>query len=118
MWVALGEGGGVARFLPDARLDEIISLPAVFVSSLSFGGSDLRDVLISTPTTTSAPSSVERCSAAGARYLASASDWRGCERRSPRSAPMPDILKEDRGPEGSFAWNASKSTAESQNPLC
>lgn len=48
LWVALGEGGGVARFLPDGRLDEIVSLPAGFVSSLSFGGSDMRDVLIST----------------------------------------------------------------------
>jgi sugar lactone lactonase YvrE len=37
VWVALGQGGGVARFLPDGRLDEIISLQAGFVSSLSFG---------------------------------------------------------------------------------
>jgi sugar lactone lactonase YvrE len=48
VWIALGEGGGVARFLADGRLDELISLPASFVSSLSFGGPDLRDVLIST----------------------------------------------------------------------
>jgi sugar lactone lactonase YvrE len=48
VWVALGEGGGVARFLPDGCLDELISLPAGFVSSLSFGGPDLCDVLIST----------------------------------------------------------------------
>jgi sugar lactone lactonase YvrE len=48
VWVALGEGGGVARFLSDGRLDELIELPAAFVSSLSFGGEDMRDVLIST----------------------------------------------------------------------
>lgn len=48
VWLALGEGAGVARFLPDGRLDELISLPAAFVSSLSFGGADLCDVLIST----------------------------------------------------------------------
>jgi sugar lactone lactonase YvrE len=48
VWIALGEGGGVARFHPDGRLDERISLPAAFVSSLSFGGPDLCDVLIST----------------------------------------------------------------------
>src|SRR5271165_1613414 len=36
VWVALGQGGGVARFLPDGRLDQIVELPAQFVSSLSF----------------------------------------------------------------------------------
>jgi sugar lactone lactonase YvrE len=48
VWLALGEGGGVARFHADGRLDEIVSLPAGFVSSLSFGGPDMCDVLITT----------------------------------------------------------------------
>jgi sugar lactone lactonase YvrE len=48
VWVALGQGGGVARFLPDGRLEEIVELPAQFVSSLCFGGPDMRDVLITT----------------------------------------------------------------------
>jgi D-xylonolactonase len=48
VWVALGEGGGVARFHPDGCLDEVVALPAGFVSSLSFGGTDMRDVLITT----------------------------------------------------------------------
>jgi sugar lactone lactonase YvrE len=48
VWVALGEGGGVARFHPDGQLDEVTTLPASFVSSLSFGGPDMRDVLITT----------------------------------------------------------------------
>jgi len=48
VWVALGQGGGVARFLPDGRLDEIAQLPAQFVSSLCFGGPDMRDVLLTT----------------------------------------------------------------------
>jgi sugar lactone lactonase YvrE len=48
VWVALGEAGAVARFLPDRGLDEIAPLPARFVSSLSFGGADMRDVLITT----------------------------------------------------------------------
>jgi sugar lactone lactonase YvrE len=48
VWVALGEGGGVARFHPDGELDEVMTLPASFVSSLSFGGPDMRDVLITT----------------------------------------------------------------------
>jgi sugar lactone lactonase YvrE len=45
----------VARFHPDGRLDELISLPATFVSSLSFGGRDLCDVLISTADNIAAP---------------------------------------------------------------
>ena len=48
MWVALGEGGGVARFQPDGSLDEVVSLPASFVSSICFGGDDMREVLITT----------------------------------------------------------------------
>jgi sugar lactone lactonase YvrE len=48
VWVALGEGGAVARFGPDGSLDELIELPAGFVSSLSFGGYERREVLIST----------------------------------------------------------------------
>jgi sugar lactone lactonase YvrE len=48
VWVALGEGGGVARFLPDGELDEVVTLPASFVSSLCFGGPDMCDVLITT----------------------------------------------------------------------
>ena len=38
----------MARFYPDGRLHEIVDLPARLVSSLSFGGSDMRDVLITT----------------------------------------------------------------------
>jgi len=48
VWVALGEGAGVARFLADGTLDESIVLPASFVSSICFGGADMRDVLITT----------------------------------------------------------------------
>jgi sugar lactone lactonase YvrE len=48
VWVALGEGGGVARFDPDGELDDVATLPTNFVSSLCFGGPDMRDVLITT----------------------------------------------------------------------
>jgi len=48
VWVALGEGGGVARLDPGGELAEIVEVPAAFVSSISFGGADGRDVLIST----------------------------------------------------------------------
>jgi sugar lactone lactonase YvrE len=45
VWVALGEGGGVARFTPGGELDTIVDVPADFVTSLSFSGTD---VLITT----------------------------------------------------------------------
>lgn len=48
LWVALGEGGAIARFHPDGSLHERIALPASFVSSISFGGEDMRGVLITT----------------------------------------------------------------------
>ena len=48
VWVALGEGAAVARFDADGGLDDITDLPASFVSSLCFGGPDMRDVLITT----------------------------------------------------------------------
>jgi sugar lactone lactonase YvrE len=48
VWVALGEGGGVARLRADGSLDAEQSLPASFVSSLAFGGTDMREVLITT----------------------------------------------------------------------
>jgi sugar lactone lactonase YvrE len=48
VWVALGDGGGIARFHGDGQLDEVTDLPAAFVSSLSFGGPDMCDVLITT----------------------------------------------------------------------
>ena len=48
VWVALGEAGAIARFHADGGLDQVIAVPARFVSSLSFGGPDLRDVLITT----------------------------------------------------------------------
>ena len=39
VWVALGEGAGIARFAPDGTLDGVADVPVAFVSSLSFGGS-------------------------------------------------------------------------------
>jgi gluconolactonase len=43
--VALGEGG-MARFRPDGTLDRTIEVPADFVTSLCFGGEDMRDLYI------------------------------------------------------------------------
>jgi sugar lactone lactonase YvrE len=48
VWGALGQAGAIGRFLPDGQLDELVPVPAQFVLSLSFGGPDMRDVLITT----------------------------------------------------------------------
>lgn len=48
VWAALGAGGGIARFLPDGTLDSVLDVPASFVTSLSFGGEDGRDMFITT----------------------------------------------------------------------
>lgn len=48
LWVALGSGGAVGRVRPDGALEDRIDVPAGFVSSLCFGGSDGRDLFITT----------------------------------------------------------------------
>jgi sugar lactone lactonase YvrE len=48
VWVALGQGGGVARFKPDGSLDHVLEVPSSFVTSLCFGGEGLRDLYITT----------------------------------------------------------------------
>ena len=47
VWVATGEGRSLARFAPDGALDRTIDVPrASFVTSLCFGGDDLRDLYV------------------------------------------------------------------------
>jgi sugar lactone lactonase YvrE len=46
VWVATGEGGGIARFDPDGALRETVDVPADFVTSLCFGGADMRDLYV------------------------------------------------------------------------
>jgi sugar lactone lactonase YvrE len=48
VWVATGDAGKVVRFLPDGSLDRELDVPAPFVSSLCFGGDDMRDVYVTT----------------------------------------------------------------------
>ncbi len=48
VWVAMGEGRAIARFEPDGSLDCTFDVPADFVSSLCFGGADMRDVYVTT----------------------------------------------------------------------
>jgi D-xylonolactonase len=48
VWVAAGEAAKAVRFRADASLDRKLDVPGPFVSSLCFGGEDMRDVFITT----------------------------------------------------------------------
>ena len=48
VWVALAHGGAVAVYEPDGALRERIPVPLPMVTSVCFGGDDLRDVYIVT----------------------------------------------------------------------
>ncbi|MGH2980119.1 MAG: SMP-30/gluconolactonase/LRE family protein [Solirubrobacterales bacterium] len=48
VWVAPGAAGNVVRFGPDGSLDTKLDVPASFVSSLCFGGPDIRDLYVTT----------------------------------------------------------------------
>jgi sugar lactone lactonase YvrE len=48
VWVAPGAAGNLVRFAPDGSLDRAIDVPASFVSSLCFGGDEMRDLYVTT----------------------------------------------------------------------
>ena len=55
VWVAIYGGGCAARFLPDGTRDRQVDVPARSVTSLCFGGEDLRDLYIVTADNTDDP---------------------------------------------------------------
>jgi gluconolactonase len=48
VWVALAHGGAVAVYEPDGSLRQRIPVPLPMVTSVCFGGDDLKDVYIVT----------------------------------------------------------------------
>jgi gluconolactonase len=46
IWVALFRGGALQRFTPEGEADRRIAVPARAVTSLCFGGDDLRDLYV------------------------------------------------------------------------
>jgi xylono-1,5-lactonase len=54
VWVALG-AGGLGRFSAGGTLEEVLEVPAGFVASLCFGGTDGRDLYITTADNTEDP---------------------------------------------------------------
>jgi D-xylonolactonase len=56
VWSAIWFGGRLKRYAPDGRWDRDVFLPVVQVSSVTFGGSDLTDMYITTTSSTTADS--------------------------------------------------------------
>jgi sugar lactone lactonase YvrE len=48
VWVATGSGKGVARFTASGDLEQVVDVPADFVSSVCFGGPDGCDLYVTT----------------------------------------------------------------------
>ena len=48
VWVALAEGARVQRYTPDGESDLAVPVPDQFVTSVCFGGADMRDLYIVT----------------------------------------------------------------------
>jgi sugar lactone lactonase YvrE len=48
VWVALYGGSAVRRYLPDGRLDTVVTVPTPHVTAPAFGGAGLRDLYITT----------------------------------------------------------------------
>jgi sugar lactone lactonase YvrE len=48
VWVALWGGSAVHRYTPDGKLDAVVTVPAVHVTSCAFGGPDRNILLITT----------------------------------------------------------------------
>jgi D-xylonolactonase len=70
VWVALYGGGAVQRYLPGGTADARIAVPARAVTSLCFGGADLRDMYVVTADNTDDPARAgtilrARCDVAG-----------------------------------------------------
>ncbi|HZJ62973.1 MAG TPA: SMP-30/gluconolactonase/LRE family protein [Kofleriaceae bacterium] len=70
VWVALYGSGAVQRYLPSGQADTRIAVPARAVTSLCFGGLDLRDMYVVTADNTDDPARAgtifrTRCDVAG-----------------------------------------------------
>ena len=55
VWVATYGGSAVLRYTPEGKLDRTVPVPARDVTSLCFGGADLRDLYVVTADNTDDP---------------------------------------------------------------
>lgn len=59
-WIALIEGGQVARFAPDGTLDRLVQVPVSCPTMCAFGGPDLATMFITTARKVGTPPKVEK----------------------------------------------------------
>jgi gluconolactonase len=56
IWIAASQDYSIKRFTPDGKLDRRVEVPVQFVTSLCFGGDDLKDIYIVTGSAIDKPS--------------------------------------------------------------
>jgi sugar lactone lactonase YvrE len=65
VWVALWGGGALHRYRPDGHLDRVVLLPVTHPTSCAFGGSDLRDLYVTSARVALGPEERARQPSAG-----------------------------------------------------
>ena len=65
IWVALWGGGAVHRYRPDGHLDRVVLLPVTHPTSCAFGGTDLRDLYVTSAAVALGPDERARQPGAG-----------------------------------------------------
>ncbi len=68
VWTALYWGGAVARYSPDGKLVETVSIPARDVTKMGFGGADLATAFVTTATKNMEETDMARYPAAGSVF--------------------------------------------------
>ena len=48
LWTAMFDGGCIARYAPDGRLDRTVPMPVSRATACTFGGPDLRTMYVTT----------------------------------------------------------------------
>jgi sugar lactone lactonase YvrE len=69
IWVAIWGAGAVHRYRPDGELDRKIALPVTQITSIVFGGSDYRDLYITTARQGLTPERLEQEPLAGSTFV-------------------------------------------------
>jgi len=68
VWVSLWGGGAIHRYAQNGALDHVVRLPVTHPTSCAFGGSDLRDLYITTATVALTPGERARQPQAGGLF--------------------------------------------------
>lgn len=68
LWLALWGGASVRRYTPEGRLDHVVEMPVSLVTSVAFGGDELRELFITTARDGLTPGEVAAQPLAGAVF--------------------------------------------------